>query len=238
MEFGGGQAAISIERAEKVGGRLFSFLGIAFEAGGNQVAVGVAPGFDAGLNMVEALGVGVGAAQAVKTVAALAEVDGVAQGASFEEVEFFEVDRRERVGRRVRVDKTARVARRVEVGRRGRVYGVARARHGGQAWIGGEDFLGQAHFEDVAGFAALDDAKRAEDGEATHGFADGAGADAESTSEPGHGAMELELAFKARVAEEIEVDGAVHDGEAEARVEKVSELGPEKLEVQFFEFHV
>lgn len=42
LEFGGGQAAIAIERAEKVGGGMLSFLGIAFEAAGNQVAVGVA----------------------------------------------------------------------------------------------------------------------------------------------------------------------------------------------------
>lgn len=89
LKFGGGEAAIAVERAEKVGGGLLSFLGIAFEAGGNQVAVGVAASLDAGLDVVEALGVRVGAAQAVKTVAAFAEVDGVAQGAGFEEVEFF-----------------------------------------------------------------------------------------------------------------------------------------------------
>jgi len=105
LEFGGGEAAIAVERAEKVGGGLFSFLGIAFETGGNQVAVGVAAGLDAGLDVVEALGVGVSAAQAIKTVAAFAEVDGVAQGARFEEVEFFEVDGRERVGERVRVGR-------------------------------------------------------------------------------------------------------------------------------------
>ena len=104
LEFGGGQAAITVERAEKVGGGLFSFLGIAFEAGGNQVAAGVAAVLDAGLNVVEALGVRVGAAQAVETVAAFAEVDGVAKGAGFEEVQFFEVDGRERARKRVRRD--------------------------------------------------------------------------------------------------------------------------------------
>ena len=89
VEFGGGEAAIAVERAEKVGGGLFSFLGIAFEAAGNQVAVGIAAGLDTGLDVVEALGVRVGAAETIKTVAAFAEVDGVAQGAGLEEVEFF-----------------------------------------------------------------------------------------------------------------------------------------------------
>jgi hypothetical protein len=234
VEFGGGEAAIAVERAEKVGGGLFPFLGIAFQTTGNQVEVGVAAGLDAGPDVVEALGVSVGAAQAIKTVTAFAKVDGVAQGAGLEEVEFFEVERRERVGKRVQVE------RRVEVGGEGRVHGVAHIdcpRHGGQARICGEHLLGQAHFEDVAGFAALDDAERAEDGEAAHGFADGAGADAESASEPGHGAVELELAFEARVANEIEIDGAVHDRQAQARVEKVSELHPEKFEVEFFGVH-
>lgn len=101
----------------------------------------------------------------------------------------------------------------------------------------GEDFLGQAHFEDVAGLAALDDAERTEDSEPAHGFAHGAGADAESASEPGHGAVELELAFEARMAEEIEIDGALGEGQAQARVEKVGELHPEEFEVEFCLFH-
>jgi CTP synthase (UTP-ammonia lyase) len=50
--------------------------------------------------------------------------------------------------------------------------------------------------------------------------------------------VELEPAFEAGVAEEIEIDGAVGDRQAQARVEKVRELLPEKREVQFFAFHV
>ena len=42
-EFGGGQAALAIEPAEKIIGRLFSFLGVAFHAARDQVAVGIAP---------------------------------------------------------------------------------------------------------------------------------------------------------------------------------------------------
>jgi hypothetical protein len=223
VEFGGGQVALAIERAEKIGGATFAFQRIAFQAAGNQVAVGVAAGLDAGHDMVEALVARVGALEAVKTVAAFTEVDRLAQGAGLEEVEFFEVDRRERVGKRV------------EVGGKGRAGGVV---HGDGAGTSSGDFIGQAHFEDVAGFAALDEAKRAEDGEAAHRFAHGAGADAEAASDPGHGAVELEPAFEAGVAEEIEIDGAVGDGQAQARVEKVRELLPEKREIQFFAFHV
>jgi len=43
-----GDAALAVEPAEEMGGGTLAFEGIAFEAGGNQVAVGVAPGADAG----------------------------------------------------------------------------------------------------------------------------------------------------------------------------------------------
>src|SRR5713101_5516793 len=42
-EFGGGQATLAVEAAEKIVGRLFSFLGVAFHATRDQVAVGIAP---------------------------------------------------------------------------------------------------------------------------------------------------------------------------------------------------
>jgi hypothetical protein len=228
VEFGGGQAALAVERAEKVGGGTLSFLGIAFEAAGNQVAVGVAAGLGAGHDVVEALDARVNALETVKTVAAFAEVDGLAQGAGPEEVQPFQVYRR------VQVDRRERVGRRVSVGGRER---AGRAAQGDGAGIRGANFIGQAHLEDVAGLAALDEAERAENGEAAHGFAHGAGADAESASDPGHGAVELEPAFEAGVAEEIEIDGAVGEGQAQARVEKVRELFPEKFEVQFLGFH-
>src|SRR6266849_328696 len=41
--FGGGQAALAVEAAEKIGGGGFPFLGVAFHAAGDQVAVGIAP---------------------------------------------------------------------------------------------------------------------------------------------------------------------------------------------------
>ena len=219
---------LAIERAEKVGGGTFAFLGIAFEAAGNQIAVGVAAGLDAGHDVVEALDACVDALETVKTVAAFAEVNGLAQGAGLEEVQPFQVERR------IRADRRERAGKRASIAGMGRAGGVA---WGDGAGIRGANFIGQAHLEDVAGFAALDEAERAEDRQAAHGFAHRAGADAESASDPGNGAVELEPAFEAGVAEEKEIDGAVGEGQSQARVEKVGELFPEKFEVQFFEFH-
>ena len=92
VEFGDGEAALAVEPAEKIGGGTLAFERIAFEAGGNQVAIGVMPGADAGHDVVEALDARVGAAQTIETMAAFAEVDGLAQGAGLEEVEFFQVE--------------------------------------------------------------------------------------------------------------------------------------------------
>jgi hypothetical protein len=91
VEFGGGQAALAVEPAEKIGGGTLAFERIAFEAAGNQVAIGVVPRFDAGHDVVEALDARVGEAQTIKTMAAFAEMDGLAQGAGLEEVEVFEI---------------------------------------------------------------------------------------------------------------------------------------------------
>jgi len=91
VELGGGDAALAVEPTEEMGGGALAFEGIAFEAGGNQVAIGVVPGADAGHDVVEALDARVGAAQTIKTMAAFAEVDGLAEGAGLEEVEVFQV---------------------------------------------------------------------------------------------------------------------------------------------------
>src|SRR6266851_2528964 len=91
VEFGNGQAALAVEPAEKIGGGTLAFERIAFETGRNQVAIGVVPGPGAGHDVVKALDARVGAAETIKTMAAFAEVDGLAQGAGLEEVEVFQV---------------------------------------------------------------------------------------------------------------------------------------------------
>jgi hypothetical protein len=91
VELGGGDAALAVEPAEKIGGGTLAFERIAFEAAGNQVAIGVVSPPGAGNDVVEALDARVGAAQAIETMAAFAEVDGLAEGAGLEEVEVLQV---------------------------------------------------------------------------------------------------------------------------------------------------
>jgi len=216
IEFGGGQAALAVEPAEKIGGGTLSFERIAFDAGGNQVAIAVASRLGTGHDMVEALDARVGAAQAIKTMAAFAEVDGLAQGAGLEEVEVFQVGGLRLAGRAADGDGT---------------------RHGGQAGTKAANLVGQEHANDVAGFAATDEAERTEDDEAADGFTHGAGADANAAGEPGHGEAELELAFETAVADEMRIDGAVGDGQAQPREEEVLALYPKLFDIQFFAFH-
>jgi len=217
VELCGGDAAFAVEPAEKIGGGTLSFERIAFEAGGNnQVAIAVAPRLGAGHDVVEALDARVGAAQTIETMAAFAEVDGLAQGAGLEEVEVFQVGGLRGAG--------------------GAADGDG-GRHGGQAGAKAANLIGQAHANDVAGFAATDEAEGTEDDEAADRFTHGAGADTDAAGEPGHGEAELELAFEAAVADEMRIDGAVGDGQAQPREEKVLELYPKMLEIQFFAFH-
>jgi hypothetical protein len=216
VELRGGQAALAVEPAEKMGRGTLAFEGIAFEAGGDQVAIGVAPGPGAGHDVIEALDARVGAAQTIKTMAALAEVDGLAQSPGLEEVEVFQVGGLRLAGGAADGNGT---------------------RHGGQAGAKAANLIRQEHVNDVARFAATDEAERTEGDEATDRFTRGAGADADAAGEPGHGEMELEPAFDTGVADEMRIDGAVGDGEAQLREEKVLELYPKMLEIQFFAFH-
>jgi hypothetical protein len=158
--------------------------------------------------VVEALDARVGTAQTIKTMPAFAEVDGLAQGAGLEEVEAFQVGGLRLAG------------------------GVADG-----AGAKATNLIGQEHVNDVAGFAATDQAERTEDNEAADRFTDGAGADADTAGEPGPGKAELELAFETAVTDEVRIDGAVGDGQAQPREEKVLELYPKMLDIQFFAFH-
>src|SRR5258708_3730931 len=139
VEFGGGQAALAVEPAEKIGGGTLAFERIAFETGRNQVAIGVVPGAGAGHDVVEALDARVGAAQTIKTMAAFGEVDGLAQGAGLEEVELSQVGGWRRAGGADDGDGS---------------------RHGGQARYGGQggakaaNLVGQEPLKKRAGLCA------------------------------------------------------------------------------------
>jgi hypothetical protein len=53
-EFDGRQAALAVEPAEKIPGGALPFLGVAFQAAGNEIAVGIAARLDARHDVVQA----------------------------------------------------------------------------------------------------------------------------------------------------------------------------------------
>ncbi len=87
----GGQTAFAVERAEKVGCGAATFVGVAFDAAGDEVAVGIILKFDARNDVVEAAHGRGEATPAIKAEAVLAVVDGIALSAAFQEVQFVEV---------------------------------------------------------------------------------------------------------------------------------------------------
>src|SRR6266567_9236200 len=132
VEFGRGEAALAVERAQKILGRTVALAGIAFDAAGNQVAVGIASEARAWHDVVEALHVSGSAAKAVKAGAAFAIVNGVAERPGFQEIRGFESR-----------------GRRLPGGLEGAIFG----------WAGGANLLRQAHFDEMAGLAAFEQAQ-------------------------------------------------------------------------------
>ena len=90
VEFGGRQAALAEERAQKMPGRTVALARIAFDAAGNQVAVGIASEAHAWHDVVEALDVSGSAAEAVEAGAAFAIVNGFAERPALQEIGGFE----------------------------------------------------------------------------------------------------------------------------------------------------
>src|SRR6266481_4724683 len=90
VEFGGRQAALAVERAQKIRDRTVALARVAFDTAGNQVAVGIASEAHAWHDVVEALHVSGSAAEAVKASAAFAIVNGFAERPSFQEIGGFQ----------------------------------------------------------------------------------------------------------------------------------------------------
>src|SRR6266478_3481501 len=93
-EFEGVQVALAVEAAEKIVGRLFSFLRVAFDATRDQVAVGIAPHLHPRHDVVQALHRRRGPAHTVEALAALARVDGLSQRRVLQKVCLLDVNRR------------------------------------------------------------------------------------------------------------------------------------------------
>jgi hypothetical protein len=209
-EFDVGEAAFAVEPAEKIASRAIAFLGVALETAGDQVAVGIASQEDARDDMVDTATPRRNSAQAIKATAAFARMDGMAQRLIFQEIHFVGVNR-------------ARQAQLVASSARVEFRGV--------------NLVGEKHLDDVAGFAAFDQAQSAAGDEAAHSGARRAIAKASAAGEPSHRKAEAELAFQARVAQEMRVDGAVSAREAQARDEHVFDLFAHEFGVWFFVFH-
>src|SRR6266849_4488685 len=90
VEFGGRQAALAVESAQKIRDRTVALARVAFDTAGNQVAVGIASEAHAWDDVVEALHVRRSAAKAVKAGPAFAIVNGFAERPGFQEIRGFE----------------------------------------------------------------------------------------------------------------------------------------------------
>lgn len=203
-----GQAALAMEEAEKIGGRATALEGVAFDAAGDEVAVGIVLDFHARDDVIEAAHLGGEPALTIEAPAAFAGMDGAAQSAVLEEVQLLEG-----------------------------VSANGDQRTGGEpAGANGGNFRGQAHVHNVARDAALDENQDAARDEAADGPAHGIGSQASATSEPRHGKAEANLSFEAAVTEKMSINNAIRDGKVQTRDNEILELFPDQSGVDFFGF--
>ncbi len=208
-KFDGGQAALAVEPAEKVSGGAIPFLRVALQTAGNEVAIGIAPEGHARHNVIEAANQRRKPTQAIETTSAFSHMDTVAQSPGLEKVQL-EVD----------------APMKGPGGAAGDPPGAA-----------GTNFVGQTHLDHVAGFAAFDQAQSAVGDQTADGPTGGVGGEASTAGEPGHGEAEPGPSFETAVPQEVRIDGAVRDGQAQAGNEMVFELFPDLCGVGFFGFH-
>jgi len=157
--------------------------------------------------MVEALSAFVEAGQAVEAETTIARVDGLAEGASSQEIDLLEA---------------------------GGVGWQASGTAGRALWTGCANFFGQAHLHNMTVPTAFDHAQDTFGSEAAHGDAHSAAGEANTAGEPGNREAEAGLAFETTVAQEMGIDGAVSGGKCQPGNEGVFELLPNALGVGLF----
>jgi hypothetical protein len=177
-------------------------LRVAFHTGGNQVPVGIAAEARARHDVVEALHVSGSAAKAVKAGAAFAIVNGFAERPGFQEIRGFEGG-----------------GRRLSRFPRGAVF--ARADRA--------DLLRQAHLDEMAGLAAFEQAQSAQLIETADGLAHRSIGKTQVAGYGQNSKVQAELADDKGMAQEIRIDGALLDGQAEARGENIFKLHPQEF---------
>jgi len=157
FEFDRSQAAQAKEGAQKIFGGRFSLLGVAFNAAGNEIAVGIAASAGSRDDVVEHSPTSDEAPQAIKAMAALARMNGLTPAAHLQEIQLLKVAAAWPPGEA-----------------RGR---SALVRCGGY-------LVRQQDFYQVASLTAVHHAQRALGSEAAHGVASGPVRKANATGEP------------------------------------------------------
>lgn len=99
------------------------------------------------------------------------------------------------------------------------------------------DLLGHAHLDEVAGFAAFEQAESAQLIEAAHGLAHWPVGKTEIAGYARNREVQAELADDEGMPQQVGIDGAVPDGEAETRGENIFKLDPKEFGVHFFGLH-
>lgn len=217
-EFASGQLAFAEERAEEIFGAAWAFLGVAFPAAGDEVAVRVVARVCARDDVVETLHLRGEKTQTIETTPGFARMDGVAQGIGAQEVRLFEFDTGSWPDGAVLI-----------------VLGLVSRNHFWRKVR--ENLFGQAHVHDVTGVAAFDQAEGFEVDEAAHRARRRFRGHADATSQPGHGKPEPQLSFHAAMAQKMTIDRTVHARQAQARHEQVVQLFPDEFGIGFFGFH-
>ncbi len=209
-QLGAGYTALTVERAQKIGGGALALAGVAFEAARDQVAVGVGTELGAGYDVVEALHLRADAAQAVKADASFAGVDGLAKLGGSHKIGFLEVAA-------------------VRSGNGDLRLGSASASAG--------NLFRQPNLHHVTRLAALDQPQCAVLYEPAQRGAHGFLGEAQIARQPNNGKMKARLAFKAAVPEKVVINGSVGGGEAQTRGKSVLELLADEFGVGLFGFH-
>lgn len=209
-KFGGGYAALAAEGAEKIVGGGFAFLGVALGAAGDEVAVRVLSSAGERDDVVEAAGARGELGQAVEAEAAVARMNGRAARFRSQEIRLLDA---------------------------GGAWTAGEATRHRSVRSGGVNLVWQKNLDHVARAGAFEEAKSALLDESTHRLARGSFREPNAAGEPLNGKAEPELAFKAGVAQEMIIDHALNEIEAQARDELVFDLFPDEQGIEFFVFH-
>src|SRR5260370_15469342 len=171
-EFGVAQAALAIKAAEKVDAGEFSFLGIAFHAARDQIAVRIACELRLGHNVVQVASLGHKLTQAIKATATLSCVDGPPEGCGLQEILSLGIDGGEKTERD---------------GATGSIRPIGAC---------SKDLVRQEHLNHMSGFAALHKAQEATRDEATDGPARRVAAKTDTARKPRNRKSETWLSFQ------------------------------------------